>query len=173
MQIADASPEHLERVAGIYAEVVRDSPATFDIEAPDLASWRRTLASCDSTAGHLMLVALDDRGAVLGYAKNGRFRDRAAYETTCETSVYVAAEARGRGVGRALYERLFELLEAGPLRVAVAALTEPNPPSTALHEAVGFTAVGTLRGVGVKFNRAWDVTWYQRSLMRPSPSDAP
>ena len=164
VQIADATPEHLEAIARIYEAEVVGSPATFDLEPPGRDYWEATLRGCDPEAGRFLLVALDDAGEVLGYAKSGRFRDRPAYDTTCETSVYIAAPARGKGVGRALYARLLELLEASPLRLAVAGMAVPNPASTALHESLGFIEVGTFEGVGFKFGRPWSVTWFQRPL---------
>src|SRR4029077_1822230 len=99
-----------------------------------------------------------------GYAKSGRFRDKPAYDSTCEVSVYVAESARGRGVGGALYGALLDRLDASRLRLAVGGVAEPNPASTRLHLASGFTPVGTFVGVGTKFGRQWDVTWYQRAL---------
>jgi len=173
MEIVEAKPEHLPAISRIYDAVVVGSAATFDLEPPPLSYWERALESVDREAGHLLIVGLDDRGEVLGYAKSGRFRERAAYDTTCETSIYVAEEARGRGVGRAIYSRLIELLEGSRARLAVGGMTAPNPASAALHESLGFTLVGTFTGVGVKFGEPWDVTWYERPLVRPSPGDAP
>lgn len=164
--VVAAERGHLVQIAEIYAEEVRGSPATFDLEVPDLGYWEQALERADPDGGHFLLVALDAGERVNGFAKSGQFRPRAAYDTTCEVSVYVAASARGRGVGAALYARLFELLEASPLRLATAGMTEPNPASAALHESFGFERVGTFKGVGVKFGRSWDVTWYQRSLIR-------
>jgi phosphinothricin acetyltransferase len=165
MEIVDAAAEHLEAIARIYRHYVETSPATFDLIDPDPAYWRQMLGTCNADAGYYLLVALDADGEVLGYAKSGQFRERAAYDTTCETSIYVDADAQRRGVGVALYGRLIELLEASPLRLAVGGMTEPNPASAALHESLGFTKVGTFEGVGVKFDQAWDVTWYQRPLV--------
>ena len=164
-RVIAAAPRHLEQIARIYAEIVRTSPATFDLEPPPADHWQRMLADVDPRAGHFLLVAVDGEGAVLGHAKSGRFRDRAAYDTTCETSIYVDGPARGRGVGRALYAHLIELLEASPARLAVGGMTEPNPASAALHESLGFTRVGTFEGVGFKFGQPQSVTWYQRSLI--------
>jgi L-amino acid N-acyltransferase YncA len=163
-RIVAAEPAHLEAIAAIYADAVRSSAATFDLEPPGLDHWAAVLAGADPSTGHLLLVAVGEQGEVLGYAKSGRFKDRGAYATTCETSVYIAASGRGRGVGRALYAELFELLDASQLRLAVAGVAEPNPASTALHLRFGFERVGTFEGVGVKFGRPWDVTWYQRRL---------
>jgi phosphinothricin acetyltransferase len=162
--VVDATPEHLGQIGEIYAAVVRSSPATFDVDPPDTAWWRGALEHTDPEAGHYLLAALDDDGTVLGYAKSGLHKVRAAYATTCETSVYVAETARGRGVGAALYSALFERLDSSSLRLAVAGITQPNPASTALHLAFNFQLVGTFEGVGVKFGRPWSVSWYQRPL---------
>ena len=164
MQIVDADRSHLEQIAAIYDAVVVSSAATFDLEPPPIDYWERTLETVDRNRGHLLIVAVDEDERVLAYAKSGRFRERAAYDSTCETSIYVAEEAQGRGVGHAVYGRLIELLEASSARLAVGGMASPNPASAALHEALGFTLVGTFEGVGVKFGRPWDVTWYQRSL---------
>jgi phosphinothricin acetyltransferase len=165
MEIVDATAEHLDAIARIYRHYVETSPATFDLIDPDPAYWRQMLGTCNAGVGYYVLVALDDVGKVLGYAKSGQFRERAAYDTTCETSIYVDPTAHGQGIGKALYGRLIELLENSPLRLAVGGMTEPNPASAALHESLGFTKVGTFEGVGVKFDKAWDVTWYQRPLV--------
>ena len=169
MQVLDAQPNHVMQVAAIYDAEVDGSPSTFDLERPPIESWQRAVDDADRDLGHLLLVAVED-DIVLGFAKSGRFRDRAAYDSTCETSLYVSAEARGRGVGRALYAELLSCLERSSMLVAVAVMTEPNPVSERLHESLGFERVGTLTGVGIKFGRAWDVTYFQRSLSVPSPA---
>jgi L-amino acid N-acyltransferase YncA len=164
LRVVEAGPEHLDGIAEIYAAVVHSSPATFDIEPPQMEHWRRALAAVDPKLGYHLLVALGADGDVLGFARSGRYKERAAYATTCETSIYIAAHARRAGVGSALYARLFELLDASPLRLATAGVTEPNEASTALHRAVGFQRVGTFTDVGIKFGRPWSVTWYERPL---------
>jgi phosphinothricin acetyltransferase len=103
--------------------------------------------------------------AVLGYAKSGTHRSRPAYDSTVEVSVYVAANAQGKGVGGALYDELLARLCRLPkLQLAVAGMTEPNEASRRLHESRGFTYVGTFHGIGTKFGRSWDVTWFERPL---------
>lgn len=163
VQVTEAQERHLEEVAAIYGRAVLETPATFDLEPQTIDWWRAVLAAGDPRRGRFLLVALDG-GEVIGFAKSGQFRERAAYASTCEVSVYVAEAARGSGVGTALYRGLLERLERSPLRLAVAGMTEPNPASRALHLGLGFELVGTFTGVGVKFGRAWDVTWYQRRL---------
>jgi phosphinothricin acetyltransferase len=113
----------------------------------------------------MTLVALGDEDEVLGYAKSGTYMERAAYDTTCLVSVYVADGGRGKGVGSALYDELLARLEATPaLKLAVAGIAEPNEASIRLHVSKGFTYVGTFNAVGTKFDREWDVSWYQRPL---------
>jgi|SoiMethySBSTD1v2_1073268.scaffolds.fasta_scaffold73284_2 phosphinothricin acetyltransferase len=110
-------------------------------------------------------------GEVLGMAYAGPWKTRAAYDWCAEVTVYVAHETRGRGVGRALYRRLFELLDQQGYRTAVAIIALPNAASVALHEAFGFSHAGTLRGIGYKLGEWRDVGFWQRDS-RPA-GDAP
>ena len=162
--MTDAADEHLDAIAEIYASAVETSHATFDLVPPPPSYWQELLAAAREVPGHFLLVALDPADRVLGYAYSTTYMTRAAYDTTCLVSVYVDEAARGRALGATLYRELFERLDASRLRLAVAGISEPNPASTALHRAFGFERVGTFTGVGVKFGRAIDVTWYQRPL---------
>ena len=164
VRIIDAAEEHLDAIAAIYTAAVETSIATFDLVPPPPWHWQQLLAGTRETPGHVLLVALDGDDSVLGYAYSTTYMTRAAYDTTCITSVYLGEGARGRGLGTALYRELFARLDASPLRLAVAGISEPNEASTALHRAFGFELVGTFTGVGVKFGRPIDVTWYQRPL---------
>jgi L-amino acid N-acyltransferase YncA len=164
LTVVDAGEQHLPAIAEIYAAAALSTAATFDFEGRPLSWWRATLAAVDRSAGRQLVVAVDTGGEVVGYARSGRFRERPAYDSTCEVSVYVAEASRGRWVGNALYGALLARLDASGLRLAVGGVTEPNPASTRLHVAHGFSRVGTFVGVGTKFGRLWDVTWYQRAL---------
>src|SRR4051794_3478565 len=163
LRVEPAAERHVPGIAAIYGHEALTSAATFDLVAPPEEEWLRQLAGLDPERGHHLLVAVDG-DEVLGYAKSGTHRSRPAYDTTCETSVYVARTAQGRGVGGALYDELLHLLEASPLRLAVAGMTEPNEASRRLHESRGFTFVGRFNGIGTKFGRSWDVAWFQRGL---------
>ena len=166
-RIEAAEEDYAAAIAAIYAHAAATSPATFDLEGKPEEWWRQEIARADPAKGHMTLVALEDDATVLGYAKSGTYMERAAYDTTCLTSVYVAEAARRRGVGSALYDELLLRLDRTPnLRLAVAGIAEPNEPSIRLHLSKGFTYVGTFTGVGTKFARTWDVSWYQRPLGR-------
>ena len=125
---------------------------------------------------HQLFVAAeqDDQGIraePVGYASSSPFRPKAAYDTSVETSVYVAPEWTGRGVGRKLYERLFAALAAEDVHRAYAGITIPNPGSIALHERFGFTLIGVFTHAGRKFGRYWDVAWYEKHLGAASEQD--
>lgn len=110
------------------------------------------------------LVCEGESGFVAGYAYAGRFRERLAYQWTAETSVYVHPSAHRRGVGRALYTGLHEVLRLLGYRRAVAGITLPNAASIALHERMRYTPVGVYHAVGFKLGQWRDVAWYELGL---------
>ena len=112
-------------------------------------------------------------GPVLGYAKSGVWRDRAAYQWTAEIGLYVSPNARGRGLGTALYEELLHELRLRGFRSAVAGITLPNEASIALHRKFGFDHVGTFADAGWKLDQWHAVDWWQKRFAyapeRPLP----
>jgi phosphinothricin acetyltransferase len=161
--IRPASIDDLPALAEIYNYYVVNTVITFDLEPVTMEERREWLSQFALSGPHRLLVAEED-GKVVGYAGSFRFRMRCAYDTTIETTVYCAPEAVGRGVGSALYTALFEALRHEDLHVAVAAIAVPNPASIALHERLGFTLAGLLHDIGRKFDRYWDVAWYEKRL---------
>jgi L-amino acid N-acyltransferase YncA len=156
-----ADPADLPSITTIYDEEVRTGIFTFATEPPPLDYWEERLAS--THPGDHMLVAERD-GAVVGYAYSGSYRPRAAYRQTRETSVYLAPDARGAGVGRALYDELIALMRADGVRLAVAVIALPNPGSQGLHRACGFERAGVLHDVGRKFDRWIDTELWELRL---------
>ncbi len=162
MEIRSAVVEDLPAVKAIYDHHVLTTISTFDIEPPELSAWEQRLAPTGGPGGHLLVALLD--GAVVGYATASAYRPRAAYARTQETSVYVGAEATGRGLGKALYDDLLARLLLDGVHAVLAAVALPNPASEALHERCGFERVGVLREVGWKLGRWVDVAFYERVL---------
>jgi phosphinothricin acetyltransferase len=135
---------------------------TFDLERPTLADWRRRWQEA-ATLSHPWLVS-ERHGSVVGYATAAAFRPKAAYRTTVETTIYIAMDVVGQGLGRPLYERLLHEAASCSFHLATAGITLPNPASVALHERLGFTRVGVFTEVGHKLGAWRDVGWWQRKL---------
>jgi L-amino acid N-acyltransferase YncA len=152
MQIRHADPvQDAAACVEIYRPFVIDSAVSFDIVAPTVEAFSDKIAHLSET--HAFLVA-DDGGRVAGYAYSAPYRERAAYRWSAEVSVYVHPDDRGRGLGRELYDALFELMRRQGMRTAIAGITQPNPASMALHHSCGFVTVGVFERICYK-NDAW------------------
>lgn len=160
--IRPAVEADLVDIATIYNHEVANSTATFDLEPPNLEYWHEKLKS--NHDGDNLLVAVDGDEDVVGYAYSWSYRPRPAYELTRETSIYLDPSVRGQGIGRLLYPALLDTMAESGVHTAVALVALPNPGSVALHKAVGFEHVGTMREVGYKFDQWIDVEWYQKML---------
>jgi L-amino acid N-acyltransferase YncA len=148
-------------VARIYDPVVARTAISFEFDPPGAAEMRRRILQALAFAPWLV----DERdGAVAGYAYASKHRERAAYQWSVDVGVYVDEAHRRTGVGRGLYEKLFELLRLQGFYAAHAGVTLPNAASVGLHEAVGFRRVGVYRRVGYKMGAWHDVGWWQLEL---------
>lgn len=161
IRVRSASAEDAAACAEIYAPYVTSTDISFELEPPTAAQFADRIA--DAKAEHEWLVA-ERYGVVVGYAYGHRFAERAAYQWSCETSIYLAPDVRGLGIGSVLYQRLLTCLADQGYRRAFAGITLPNDASVGLHRRFGFEQVGCYRRVGWK-NAAWhDVAWMQRDL---------
>lgn len=165
LTIRPACADDVPRLTAIYNHYIEHTAITFDIVPYTVEQRADWFAHYATTGPHRVLVA-EAGGGVLGAAWSSQFRTKAAYDSTVETSIYCAPEATGRGVGAALYTALFEALAAEPgLHRAVAGITLPNEASVRLHERFGFARLGVFSEVGHKFDRYWDVGWYEKPLL--------
>ena len=156
-----ASAADLPAIAAIYDDQVRTAISTFDLEPPPLSSWEAKLASTEP-GDHLLVATVDD--TVVGYAYSSTYCPRPAYSRTREVSVYLSEQARGRGLGRLLYDELLGRLRADGVHQVLAVVALPNDASEALHRACGFTRVGVLPEVGRKFDRWIDTALWGLTL---------
>jgi phosphinothricin acetyltransferase len=162
--IRPASLADLPALTDIYNHYIVNSAITFDLR-PFTPDERRGWFDDHAAMGrHRLIVAVDKAGAVVGYATTSRWRTKAAYDTTVESSVYCHPESVGRGCGTALYGALFESIAGEDVNRIVAGVSLPNPASIKLHERFGFRPVGVFPGVGRKFDKYWDVAWFERPL---------
>jgi phosphinothricin acetyltransferase len=158
-----ARPGDLPRLTAIYNFYIEHTAVTFDIEpftAEGRAEW---FSHYSETGRHRLLVAEGD-GVVLGYTCSSRFRPKRAYDTTVEMTIVIAPEAIGLGIGGLLYDSMFPLLRTEDIHMAIAGVTQANDASNALHERYGFTRVAYEPEVGRKFDRYWDVAWFQKRM---------
>ena len=154
----------LPALTAIYNHFVVNTTITFDLR-PFAPEERRGWFDDHAVSGrHRLLVAADVDGTVLGYTTTSRWRPKAAYDTTVESSVYCHPDAVGRGIGTQLYAALFDAIAEEDVHRVVAGIGQPNPASVALHERFGFRQVGVFSSVGRKFGRYWDVAWFERPL---------
>lgn len=149
-------------IQAIYAPIVRETAISFEMDPPTIEEMARRIRT--TLERYPYLVACDEGGAVLGYAYAGAFRARPAYQCTAEMSVYVGAGAQGRGVGKALFTRLMELLKDAGIHSVIGGVTLPNEASVRLHESLGFEKVAVFRQVGFKLGAHHDVGFWQRML---------
>ena len=149
-------------IAAIYRRYVEDSRISFEETAPDAAEMARRIGG-DRPGYHPWYVAEED-DHILGYAASTPFRTRPSYRWTVEIGIYLAEDAIGRGLGRALLSTLLATLERQGYVAAIGAIALPNDPSVALHEKLGFIYAGTYRGVGFKFGEWLDVGLWEKAL---------
>ena len=161
--IRPAAAADLPELLEIYNHYVRETPFTFDVEPVEFEARRAWLEEFARAGPHRLFVAADGE-RILGYAGSHRFRAKAAYDTSVETTIYLAGDAAGKGLGRRLYTALFDALEGEDLNRAYAGITLPNPASIALHHAFGFRKIAVYSEVGRKLGRYWDVAWYEKAL---------
>lgn len=161
--IRPATRTDLPRLTEIYNHYVVNTPVTFDLEPHAVENRVAWFAQFAPTGRHQLMVAEED-GTVMGYAGTTRFRAKAAYDPTVETTIYCSPDAISKGLGSRLYAALFDALAGEDVHRIVAGYTLPNAASAALHKRFGFQPVGVFHDVGRKFGRYWDVAWSERPL---------
>ena len=161
--IRPAERSDLTRLTEIYNHYVINTPITFDLK-PVTVEQRAGWFNDHNDGARYRLFVANQGGRVLGFAATGRFRDKAAYDTTVETTIYCAPEATGRGIGSMMYRTLFDAIRDEDIHRIMGGITMPNEASLKLHERFGFKQVAMFSENGRKFGRYWDVCWLERPL---------
>lgn len=166
--IREAVPEDAERLLGIYAHYVLNTAITFEYDVPSLKEFRQRILHTREKYPYLVI---EENGVVKGYAYAGVFKDRAAYERSCEMTIYLDRDCKGRGLGRKLYEALEDALKARGILNLYACIGVPEEEDEYLdhnsehfHEHLGYTTVGTFHKCGCKFGRWYNMIWMEKMI---------
>lgn len=149
-------------VLAIYNHYIESSHCTFDTQPFSMAGRIPWFAQFEQPIYHC--VVAHAAGRTVGYACSVPFKQKPAYRTSVEVSIYTAPDHHTRGIGSQLYTALFAYLNKQPLHRAYAGIALPNDASVALHEKFSFVQAAHFHEVGYKFGQYWDVVWYERGL---------
>ncbi len=168
ISIRDANLADAPRLLEIYAHYVERTAVSFEYEVPTLDEFRERMRQ---TARRYPYLVAEADGRALGYAYAGPFASRAAYQWACETTIYVDRSARGRGLGRMLYEALERKLgDMGILNLcACIAWSDAGDEyldraSPDFHAHMGYTKVAHFHRCGYKFGRWYDMIWMEKQI---------
>ena len=168
IEIRKAEMNDAERLLQIYDYYVKNTAITFEYETPSLEAFKTRMVN---TMSRYIFLVIEKDGRIEGYAYAGVFKDRAAYDWSCETTIYLDRDQRKSGLGRMLYEALEkELKEMGILNL-YACIGYPatedeylTKNSAVFHEHLGFTKVGEFHKCGYKFGRWYDMIWMEKII---------
>jgi L-amino acid N-acyltransferase YncA len=161
-----ATPADIPVIAAIYGESVISATASFEMVPPDENEMARRLADLVAQNYPYLVAEGGSPRRILGYGYAGPYRNRPAYRNTVEDSIYLAADARGRGIGGVLLRQLIDISAERGFRQMVAIIADPeeNEASLRLHKAAGFLEIGRLKDVGYKHGRWLDSIIMQRAI---------
>ena len=166
--IRSACPDDAGRLQEIYSYYVENTAISFEYDAPSPEEFRGRI---ENTLKKYPYLVLEEDGVIRGYAYAGVFKGRAAYDRSCEVSIYVDRHAKGRGYGRKLYEALEEKLKEQGILNMYACVTHPvvedeylSPNSEQFHRHMGFVQVGEFHLCGYKFGRWYNMIWMEKLI---------
>lgn len=161
MEIRQVEEADMPEITRIYSHYVINTDISFETEPPDVGEMTRRMEEFTRTCPYFVCVA---DGRIAGYCYAHPWKARAAYAPTLETTVYLAPEFTGRGIGSLLMERLIEACRQAGFVSLIACITYGNKASCHMHKHLGFRQVSHFRSVGRKFGRTLDVVDFQLIL---------
>ena len=172
-----ATLEDATAIQAIYAPYVENTAITFEEVVPSVEEFKERI---QKTLEHFPYFVLEENGEVVGYAYAGRFSARAAFDWSCEVSIYISLAHQRKGYGKLLYAALEEkLLELGYQNIyACVAVPEVEDEyltmnSLSYHHHLGFTDCGLFKNCGCKFNRWYHIVWLQKQAATHIPTKRP
>ncbi|HEY1047224.1 MAG TPA: GNAT family N-acetyltransferase [Bacteroidia bacterium] len=167
MNIRRVKEKDTSQVLEILKPYILETAITFEIEAPTSSSFKERVLNIDSK--YPFLIIEDASSEILAYAYANEFRTKAAYAWSLESTVYVKSGHHGKGLGKIIYQTLFELLKLQGFYNVYAGVALPNDASVALHRGIGFKDLGTFENIGYKFNQWHSTQWFQMRLNNADP----
>lgn len=162
--IRTATIQDAAKILEIYSPFVKDTPVSFETEVPSIQEMQNRISE---TTEKFPWLVYEKEGQVTGYAYANPHRSRCAYAWSVEVTLYMDPRFQRLGIGKKLYEKLFELLrEQGAVNV-FAGITLPNEASIGIHEALGFQKIGQFKDIGFKLGKWWNTGWWQLQLQKP------
>ena len=161
MNIRLAKPLDAAALLAIYAPYVENTAITFEYDVPTVEDFANRI---EKTLKKYPYLVAEEDGLILGYAYASTYYARAAYDWAVELSVYVSQDARGKGVGSKLYDKLEDMLDQMGYIHFLACISLPNQDSLAFHAKRGYQQVAHFPKIGYKFERWYDIVWLQKSL---------
>lgn len=160
--------EDAERLVEIYSYYVENTAISFEYEAPSVEEFRGRISNILKKHPY---IVLEEDGLIMGYAYAGPFKGRAAYDHSCEMTIYLDRNAKGNGYGRALYEALEKSLEEMGMLNLYACIGDPEVEdeyltknSESFHRHMGYTKVGEFHKCGYKFGRWYNMIWMEKMI---------
>ena len=168
MKIRNATTEDAKQLLEIYAYYVENTAISFEIDVPSLKEFRERI---ENTLKKYPYLVIEEKGIIQGYAYAGPFKARAAYDHSCELSIYLNVSSKGRGYGRQLYEALEKKLKEMGILNLYACIGDPivedeylTKNSERFHQHLGFTKVGEFHKCGNKFGRWYNMIWMEKII---------
>lgn len=168
-RIREAEVSDAAELLDIYTPYVLDTAITFEYDVPTVSEFEERIRHTKTQ--HPYIVLVEEDGSIAGYAYASAFKERAAYQWSVETSIYVKMGLHGKGYGRALYEKLEECLKAQNVLNVNACIAYAKPDNDHLdnsshdfHVHLGYTLVGTFHDSGYKFEQWYDMIWMEKMI---------
>ena len=158
-----AEERDVPEILSIYAPYVLNTTCTFEYDVPTEEAFQERFRTITA---RFPWIVWEEEGRILGYAYGSSLFERAAYSWSCESSVYLRPEAKGRGIGRALYTALEQILALLGYMVNYAIVTSENSPSRAFHEKLGYHTAGELSGCAFKFGKRLGIVWMEKEITK-------
>ena len=170
IQVSLATTNDAQQIIGIYSPNILNAAISFETEVPAIEEMQNRITIILQKYPWIVCKV---EGKIAGYVYASKHRDREAYQWSCECTVYMHNDFKGKGIGKELYQLLFKILKLQGYRNVYAGITLPNEASIILHEKCGFKHFATYENTGYKFGKWHSVGWWKLQIndydLQPPP----